>query len=181
MKLIVGLGNIGEEYDNTRHNVGFMALDSYLGNVKWSENKKALIYKNNNESENVIFIKPTTYMNLSGDAVSYYMNYYKIDVKDLLVIHDDMDLEIGTIRLKFDSSSGGHNGVKDIINHLGTKKFLRLKIGISKPKDNKIDYVLSKFGKNEKEILASEFLKTNEIIDEFISNKNIESIMNKYN
>lgn len=181
MKLIVGLGNVGKEYENTRHNVGFMVLDYYLGDVKWSKNNNAYIYKTQIGKETILFIKPTTYMNLSGEAVAYFMNYYKIDIKDLLVIHDDMDLEMGIVRLKYDSSSGGHNGIKDIINHLGTQEFLRLKVGISKPIDNKIDYVLSKFNKKEIEVLNEELLKTNEIIDDFINNKNMESLMNKYN
>ena len=120
-------------------------------------------------------------MNLSGKAVSYYVNYYKIDINDMLIIHDDMDLELGSIRLKYDSSSGGHNGIKNIIEELGTQKFLRLKIGISKPQNDIIDYVLAKFSKEEVCILSEKLSIINNIIDDFIKENNIERLMNKYN
>ena len=177
MKLIVGLGNPGDEYNLTRHNVGYMALDNYVGNINWKKEKLAYLYK----TGDVIFIKPTTYMNLSGDAVSYYMKYYKIELKDILIIQDDMDLETGVVRLKINSSSGGHNGIKDIINKLNTNSFLRLKIGISKPSDDVIDYVLSKFKKDELNSLNSTFEKTNRIIDDFLNNVDLERLMNNYN
>ena len=128
MKLIVGLGNPGKEYENTRHNIGFWALDNYLDNVSFKHDKLADVYKDNS----VIYIKPNTFMNLSGEAVNYYMNYYKIDKKDLLVIQDDLDLPLGKIRVKNNSSAGGHNGIKSIINEIGSNEFLRLKVGISK-------------------------------------------------
>lgn len=177
MKLIVGLGNPGQNYQNTRHNIGYMVLDNYLGNVNWKTDKLAYVYKNND----VIYIKPTTYMNLSGSAVEHYLNYYKIEIKDLLVIQDDMDLDIGCIRLKKNSSSGGHNGIKDIIKFLNTNDFLRLKIGISKPDNDVIDYVLSKFNKEEQQILNDSFSKSNSILDDFINDIDVERLMNKYN
>lgn len=177
MKLIVGLGNPGKEYTNTRHNTGYMVLDNYLGNVNWKQDKLANVYKNGD----VIFIKPTTFMNLSGNAVEHYMNYYKIEIKDVLVIQDDMDLELGHIKLKINSSSGGHNGIKDIIQHLNTDEFLRLKVGISKAKYDVIDYVLSKFTKEEETILKETFNITNNILDEYINDETIERLMNKYN
>ena len=163
MKLIVGLGNPGKKYENTRHNIGFFILDSYL------------------KDEDVIFIKPTTFMNLSGVAVSYYKNFYKISLNDILIIHDDMDLEIGSIRLKKDSSSGGHNGIKNIIDNLNSKDFLRLKIGISKPEYDVIDYVLSKFSSQEIALINEKLSTIYNIIDDFIKNENVERLMNKYN
>lgn len=181
MKLIVGLGNPGKEYENTRHNIGYMVLDNYLENVKWKNDKFASIYKTKISNEDVLFIKPTTFMNLSGEAVSYYVNYYKITLKDILIIQDDMDLELGMLRLKTDSSSGGHNGIKNIIDHLNTKNFLRLKIGISKPKYDVIDFVLSKFNPEELKSVNESLIKTKSIIDDFINNENIERLMNKYN
>lgn len=181
MKLIVGLGNPGKEYENTRHNIGYMVVDNYLDNVNWKNEKLAKIYKTKINNEDILFIKPTTFMNLSGEAVSYYMNYYKINLKDILVIQDDMDLELGIIRLKTDSSSGGHNGIKNIIEHLNSKNFLRLKIGISKPQYDVIDFVLSKFNQNELKIINESLNKSKLIIDDFINNENVERLMSKYN
>ncbi len=179
--MIVGLGNPGKEYENTRHNIGFMALDTYLSNVTWKNDKFADTYKTKINNKDVLFVKPTTFMNLSGEAVKYYVNFYKIDIADLMVIHDDMDLNLGDIRIKVDSSSGGHNGIKNIIDNLKTKNFLRLKIGISKPQHDVIDFVLSKFNKNEQMIINESLIKTKDIIDDFINDENIERLMNKYN
>lgn len=178
MKLIVGLGNIGKEYHNTKHNIGFEVLDEYLPNIKWSTNKFGDYYKLND----VIFLKPSTYMNLSGNAVKYFLDYYKISINDILIIQDDMDLELGQLKLKKKSTAGGHNGIKSIINMLGTNDFLRLKIGISK--SNFIDsskYVLSVFTKTEKELIFSNNATINNIITDFIQNKNAEQLMNLYN
>lgn len=181
MKLIVGLGNPGKEYEKTRHNIGYMALDNYLNNVNWKNDKLAYTFKTKILDEDVLFIKPTTFMNLSGEAVFHYVNYYKIELKDILVIQDDMDLDLGTLRLKINSSDGGHNGIKNIIKLLNTKQFLRLKIGISKPEYDVIDYVLSKFTSKEIEILNESLNKSKNIINDFIKNENIERLMNKYN
>lgn len=181
MKLIVGLGNPGKEYENTRHNIGFMTLNNFLNNVNWKKEKLAETYKTRINNEDVLFIKPNTFMNLSGEAVSYYVNYYKIELNNILVIQDDMDLELGTIRLKTASGSGGHNGIKNIIEHLNSNNFLRLKIGISKPKYDIIDYVLSKFSQDELKIINASIVKTQNIINDFINNENIERLMSKYN
>lgn len=181
MKLIVGLGNIGKEYDLTRHNIGFMCLDNYLGNVSWKSDFKACSYKTNINGEAVLFIKPSTYMNLSGEAVRYYVDYYKISLDDILIIQDDLDLNLGKIRIKYDSSSGGHNGIKSISKCLGTNKYLRLKIGISKPSNNNIDYVLGKFLKDELDILNDSFVNCNKIINDFINNVSITDLMGRYN
>ena len=181
MKLIVGLGNPGKKYENTRHNIGFFILDSYLKEVNWKDDKNAFIYKTKIFNEDVIFIKPTTFMNLSGVAVSYYKNFYKISLNDILIIHDDMDLEIGSIRLKKDSSSGGHNGIKSIIKELKTDGFARLKIGIGKNKKMATDkYVLSEFSSNDLKIIKDNFDTFNSIIDEFIQN-GCESTMKNFN
>ncbi len=180
MKIIVGLGNPGKEYDNTRHNVGFMILDSYLGNVKWSNKFNSLYYDNFVGSEKVIFIKPQTFMNNSGSAVLEFVNYYNISMNDLLIIHDDLDLKLGTYKLKVNSSSAGHNGIKSIINNLGTQNFSRLKVGIGNNKDDVYNYVLGKFSKKEMQILNNEFLILHDIIDSFISS-GIDKTMNIYN
>lgn len=181
MKLIVGLGNPGKEYDNTRHNIGFMLLDSYLGNVKWKNKNNAFYYESIINGEKYIFMKPLTFMNLSGNAVVQYINYYNIDVKDILVIHDDLDLPIGTIRLKENSSDGGHNGIKSIIKCLKTKEFKRLKVGISNNKEmDTKDYVLGKFSKNEIKQLNELLPSVQNIIEDF-SKLLFLDLMSKYN
>lgn len=181
MKLIVGLGNPGKEYENTRHNIGYMIIDNFVNSDNWKKESLAYVLKQTINNENVLFIKPTTYMNLSGQAVQYYLNYYKIDTKDLLVIQDDMDLDIGKVRLKLKSSAGGHNGIKDIIKNIKTDEFLRLKIGISKPTNDTIEFVLGKFSKSDLEILKNNMNTYNQIITDFINNTKIETLMNRYN
>ena len=181
MKLVVGLGNPGKEYDKTRHNIGFMVLDDYLGNVKWSNKFNALNYESVINQEKVLFIKPLTYMNNSGKAVGEFVRYFNIDMKDILVIQDDLDLNVGDYKLKCHSSSGGHNGIKSIISSLGNQDFSRLKVGIgSVKKDQVIDYVLGKFSKIELQTLNSEFITFGKIIDSFIS-VGIDKTMNVYN
>ena len=134
MKLIVGLGNPGKEYENTRHNIGFNVIDLYLkkNNLNLDKEKfNGKYLKTNINNEEVIFLEPQTYMNLSGDSVLKIMNFYKINIEDILIIQDDLDLDLGKIKLKEKSSSGGHNGIKDIEQKLGSNSFKRLKIGIS--------------------------------------------------
>lgn len=181
MKLVVGLGNPGKEYDKTRHNIGFMVLDDYLGNVKWSTKFNALYYESVINQEKVLFIKPLTYMNNSGNAVGEFVRYFNIDMKDILIIQDDLDLNVGDYKLKCHSSSGGHNGIKSIISSLGNQDFSRLKVGIgSVKKDQVIDYVLGKFSKIELQTLNSEFITFGKIIDSFIR-VGIDKTMNVYN
>lgn len=182
MKLIVGLGNPGKEYINTRHNVGFMVLDYFLGNnLKWKEKFNGLYYESLIEGEKVIFLKPLTFMNLSGEAVFKYKNYFNLDIEDILVIHDDMDIDLGKYKLKRNSSSGGHNGIKSIINSLNSNAFLRLKIGITHNKNiDTVDYVLGKFNEKEMDLLKINFNTYEEIIRSFVVN-GIDKTMNIYN
>lgn len=181
MKLIVGLGNPGKEYKNTRHNVGFMVLDYFPGNNSWQEKFDAMYREEIINSEKVIFIKPLTFMNLSGNAVIKFVNFYKIDINDILIIQDDMDLPVGKYRLKYDSSCGGHNGMRSIINVLGTECVPRLKIGISKSdvSDTK-DYVLGKFSNDDFALLSKNFKIYKDIIIEFI-NSDIDQVMLHFN
>lgn len=181
MKLIVGLGNPGKEYKDTRHNVGFLVLDNYLKVDHWQEKFNALYYETKINNEKVLFIKPLTYMNLSGDAVVKYVNYYDIMIDDILVIHDDIDLNLGTYKIKKNSSAGGHNGIKSIINRLGTDEFARLKIGVShnRSMDTK-DYVLGSLSKSEKEQLMKLQLDFDKIIESFIIN-GTDKTMNIFN
>ena len=181
MKMVVGLGNPGKEYEKTRHNIGFIALNYFPGNNFDQEKFDALYYKTKVLDEDVIFVKPLTFMNLSGQAVAKFANFYKIDPKDILIIHDDLDLPVGTLRLKYKSSSGGHNGIKSIIKELGTDEIPRLKIGISNDKQMLTrDYVLHKLSKEEQKMIDDAMPKVKEIIENFIKYDIIEC-MSRYN
>lgn len=181
MKLIVGLGNPGKEYENTRHNIGFMVIDNYLKNEKFKTKFNGMYLKKVINNEEVIFLKPLSYMNLSGEVVKKYVNYFKINLSDLLIISDDLDMPCFKIKLKYKGSSGGHNGLKNIIQNINIEEFKRLKIGISN--NLNIDtksYVLSKFNQEELEKLHKKFEITNNIINDFI-NLDFEKVMSKYN
>lgn len=181
MKLIVGLGNPGKEYENTRHNIGFMVIDNYLKNEKFKTKFNGMYLKKVINNEEVIFLKPLSYMNLSGEVVKKYVDYFKINLSDLLIISDDLDMPCFKIKLKYKGSSGGHNGIKNIIQNINTEEFKRLKIGISN--NLNIDtksYVLSKFNQEELEKLHKKFEITNNIINDFI-NLDFEKVMSKYN
>ena len=157
MKLIVGLGNPGKEYENTRHNAGFMVMDELAKALNCtidSKKFKALITTTKYKGETILLMKPQTYMNLSGEALGEAMRFYKIDAKDILVIYDDLDLAVGKIRLRQKGSAGGHNGVKNIIQHIHTQEFNRIRVGIDKDaKIPVINWVLSKFRKEEQDAL----------------------------
>lgn len=158
MKLIVGLGNPTKEYENTRHNIGFMAIDA-LGEANGIRidtlKHKALIGKGLIEGQKVILAKPVTYMNLSGEAVREISDYYKIPAEDIIIIFDDTTLDVGRMRIRKKGSAGGHNGIKSIISHLGTMDFPRIKVGIGEKKEGQdlADYVLGKFSKEDREVL----------------------------
>lgn len=154
MKWIVGLGNPGAAYANTRHNVGFMVIDELArrhgADVNGSK-CKALTGEARIEGAKVALLKPMTYMNLSGESVRAFMDYYKVKLEDMIVVYDDLDTEVGRIRLRYQGSAGGHNGIKSIIQHTGTQTFNRIRVGISRPKPGVVisDYVLSNFAKAE--------------------------------
>ena len=185
MKLIVGLGNPGKEYINTRHNVGFRFLDAYLNHCgfdnSWTSKFDGLYKQINYNGTKVILLKPQTYMNLSGNSVRKTIDYFNIDISDIIVISDDLDLNIGNFKLRENGSSGGHNGLKDIENKIGSNQYKRLKIGISNNKalDTK-DYVLGNFNNEENKILDDLFkLLFNVLDDYFITD--FSDLMNKYN
>ena len=182
MKLIVGLGNKGNEYNNTRHNVGFMVVDNYINknNLTLKSKLDGLYAETIINGEKVIFLKPQNYINLSGDVINKYIKYFKIDIKDILVIHDDMDLEIGTFKIRYKGGSAGHNGLKNIETNLKTNEYKRIKIGISKNNINKVDYVLGKFNSLELSKLNKVIDITYNIIEDFVS-LSFENLMNKYN
>ena len=184
MKLIVGLGNPGKEYFNTRHNVGFSLIDyiASLRNLSFDKEKfNAKFLEYNYNGEKIIFIKPLSYMNLSGSVVKKFVDFYKISLNDVLIIQDDLDMPFGKVKFVFNSSSGGHNGIKDIEKNLGSKEYIRLKIGISNDKMiDTIDYVLGKFNAEELKILEKVYEKLGNVVDDFC-NLSLDHLMNKYN
>ena len=184
MKLMVGLGNPGKEYENTRHNVGFMAIDriAQFLNVTFDKEKfqgkyAEVLYEN----EKYILLKPQKYMNLSGEVVGDFVRFFKIDISDILILYDDLDTPVGSMRLRSQGSSGGHNGIKNIEQHLQTQKYNRIKFGISNNKmmDTK-DYVLGRFSKEEQEVMNQTLEKVVDIFKDY-PKMSFENLMNKYN
>lgn len=185
MKLIIGLGNPGKQYENTRHNAGFMALDKFakINNLDFSLDTKlqgmiATINKNGNKA---ILLKPMTYMNLSGESILKTINYYKIDINDILVISDDLDSRLGRIRLRAKGSAGGHNGHKNISNLIKTEEYKRVKIGIDRSNVIPvIDWVLKKFTQDELITMDHTTDIVVNVIDDFINGLEFEKIASKY-
>lgn len=184
MFLVLGLGNIGLKYENTRHNVGFMVLDRFCEKFQISLDRKMekYIYGIGNVfGEKVIFIKPTTYMNLSGDALVCAMNYFKIDLENILVIYDDISLDFLKLRIKERGSHGGHNGIRDIISKINTEKFKRIRVGIGENKNISLsNYVLSNFTSDEIDKFNEKCEDIFKCI-ELILNKKIMEAMNIFN
>lgn len=179
MKVIIGLGNPGKKYEQTRHNAGFLALDFYmkgLETISCHSKFKSEICELHKGSTKIFFIKPQTFMNASGEAVKELVNFYNLNIEnDLFVLQDEIDLPFGTIRLSKNSSAAGHNGVKDIIEKLGTQNFSRIRIGVeSRPEDSQIEtenFVLQNFSAEELKIFTKEVCpKINLEIEKFIDN-----------
>ena len=184
MKLIVGLGNPGREYENTRHNMGFIIVDNLADNYNVKIDKKKFngLYTDLNiNGEKVILLKPQSYMNLSGEVVRKFVDFYKIDVSDILIISDDLDLEFGTFKLKGQGSSGGHNGLKNIELHLATREYKRLKIGISNNKKMETkDYVLGKFSNEEIKVIDDLKMVSLDLLNDYLK-FDFNQLMNNYN
>lgn len=185
MKLIVGLGNPGREYELTRHNIGFMAIDELAKrwNISLNEQKfKGVFGAGFVNGEKVILLKPLTYMNLSGESIRPLMDYYKIDVEDFVVLYDDLDISVGKLRLRMKGSAGGHNGVKSTISHLGTQEFQRIRMGIDRPKNGMkvVDYVLGRFTSEEIPDVVHSIEKAADACEEWL-NKPFLQIMNTFN
>ena len=185
MKLIVGLGNPGREYEATRHNVGFMVVD-YLAE-KWTATigktqLKALVGEGKFNNEKIILAKPITYMNLSGEAVGALLRWHKLGPEDLIVVYDDLDLQPGKLRVRAQGSAGGHNGIKSIIQHLGTDTFPRLKVGIGRPHPGQdtADYVLNRFASGERELMVQTIARAVEAVEVIITQGVIQAA-NLYN
>lgn len=184
MKLIIGLGNPGKEYEKTRHNTGFMVIDKQadkLG-VSIEQNKfKGLYTKLKYKGEDVILLKPQTYMNLSGESVRQVMDFFKIKQEDILVIYDDMDMPVGKLRLRQTGSAGGHNGMKNIILHTGSQNFNRVRVGIGRhPYMKVVDYVLSKFTQDEMIDMEKGIDNASEAVIDYLNN-GFSHAMNNFN
>lgn len=183
MYLIVGLGNPGNQYDKTRHNVGFDVINFMEDKYKFDDKRKKFkgIYTTGTIcGEKVILLKPETYMNLSGESVRAVMDFYKISNKDVIVIYDDISLEPGRLRIREKGSAGGHNGIKSIIAHLGTDEFPRIKVGVGSPKHDLVNHVLSTFDKEDRVLVEKSIVVASEAVEEIIKG-GASSSMNKFN
>lgn len=182
--LIIGLGNIGEKYENTRHNIGFKILNNYAlkNNFSFKTEKLGDIAYHKIKGRTLIFLKPNTYMNLSGKAIKYWMIKEKIPLENILVITDDLNLPFGTYRLKTKGSDGGHNGLKDTQEKLQTNKYNRLRFGISSEfsKGNQVNYVLGKWTDEEILKLKERLIQSEKIVDSFVLS-GVQITMNSYN
>ena len=186
MKLVVGLGNIGKEYAGTRHNIGFMVADQVArgwGESLWRKGDNAT-YIEHRMPEKVFLIKPTTFMNLSGIAVSDFTNFYHIEPENVLVIQDDLDLPCGFLRIRRKGASGGHNGIKSITEHLGTQEFPRIKIGIGHPaheEEEVVRHVLQQFSTFEQDIVQEAVEKAALAVDMWLKTGDINQMCQTYN
>ncbi|MDE5863380.1 MAG: aminoacyl-tRNA hydrolase [Lachnospiraceae bacterium] len=185
MKLIVGLGNPTVKYDKTRHNVGFEVIDRLVDkyNIPLDVSKHKGIYgKGKIEGLTVILLKPMTYMNLSGESIREVANYYKILPEDIIVIYDDINLDVGRLRIREKGSAGGHNGIKNIISQLGTEEFPRIRIGVGMkpPKMELVDYVLSRFSQEEQSLMDQGYERACEALKLLLAD-DIPAAMNQFN
>lgn len=186
MKMIVGLGNPGRKYEKTKHNVGFMTVDRVA-------EKFGATFKNNAfeaevaeffvNGEKVLLVKPQTFMNESGRAVGPLLTYFGLEAEDLLVVYDDLDLELGKLRLRQKGSAGGHNGMKSIISHLGRQDFKRIKIGIGRPPEKMtvVNHVLSPFAKEDLPIIEGSLQKATEACEFLLGSHDFTQAMNQFN
>lgn len=183
MWLIAGLGNPGSRYEKTRHNVGFLALEEIAGrqHIEFSEKEEYKIAKGSMGDEKIVLLEPLTFMNRSGFAVRKIMLKLNISAEKIIVIHDDLDLETGSLKIRKKGSSGGHKGIESIIQNIGTQEFIRVKIGIGRdlfvPTDK---YVLSKFAKDELTLISEALEKAAESVQAIIT-QGVESAMNRFN
>ena len=183
MILIVGLGNPGKQYEQTRHNLGFDVIDYMANKYNIDVNRekfKGICGEGFIENKKVILLKPLTYMNLSGESIRELANFYKLEDDEIIVVYDDISLDIGRLRIREKGSAGGHNGIKSIIQNLGGDKFPRVKVGVGQPKDNLVNHVLGKFSKEDREHIEKVIPVVSDAIVEIVKNDAKES-MNKFN
>lgn len=183
MFLIVGLGNPGKEYEDTRHNIGFKVIDNIAKeyNIEVNRQKFKGVYGEGFiNGKKVMLLKPTTYMNLSGESIREVADFYNLENDEIIIIYDDISLEVGKLRIRDKGSAGGHNGIKSIIAHLGGEVFPRIKVGIGQPNVDLVKYVLGKFTKEEMKTL-SECIEASTKATEEIINNGVKCAMNQYN
>lgn len=185
MKCIIGLGNPGEKYKYTRHNIGFLAVDEIARreNAKWTQHKFKCDFEIiRMNGEKTMLVKPQTFMNLSGEGVRPLMDYFNIAVENIAVIYDDLDLPAGKVRLREKGGHGGHNGIRSLITHLGTKEFKRIRLGVGRPHDQMavVDYVLQRFSRSEEEEIESALDLASKAVDLFVG-KSFHQAMNECN
>lgn len=184
MKIIVGLGNPGKEYKNTRHNVGYMVLEELASRYPLEKQESkfdAIIGQLRIKGEKVLLVKPLTFMNLSGKSVQALVHWHKLELVDLMVVYDDMDLPLGTLRIRAGGGSGGHNGMKSIAERLATPDFARVRIGIGRPEEREaVEWVLGRFAAGEKEPAEQAIKDAVDALEKWISSGIVEA-MNAYN
>ncbi|WP_035054716.1 aminoacyl-tRNA hydrolase [Carnobacterium pleistocenium] len=186
MKMIVGLGNPGSKYKDTKHNIGFIAVDEFAAQhkIEFSKVKFEAIYAEAFiGSEKVLLVKPQTFMNDSGRAVRPLMDYFNVEIEDLIVIYDDLDLPVGKLRFRQKGSAGGHNGIKSMIHHLATADFNRIRIGIDRPlgRQTVVQHVLSGFPKNQHEELLIAVKDSVAALDYWVEGHSFSEVMNQFN
>lgn len=186
MKLIIGLGNPGAKYRATRHNIGFAVVDELARTLSLTFNQskfKSIYAEGRIGTEKIILVKPQTFMNLSGESVQAWLDFYKLSTDDFLIIYDDMDLSAGKIRLRLKGGSGGHNGMKSIIQQIGSKDFNRIRVGVGRPyqKQSVISHVLSPFKKEDEAAVKEALYKSVDAIKYWANNHTFEETMNQYN
>ncbi len=183
MKVIVGLGNPGRKYSDTRHNIGYRVLEEIAGRFSIEKEESrfdAIIGHIRIDGEKVLLVKPLTYMNLSGKTVQPLVRWFKLDLDDLIVIYDDMDLPPGVLRLRAQGGSGGHKGMASIIERLGSQEFARIRIGIGRPDNEAINWVLGKFSPNEQKLMEEVISQAVAAVECWVK-QGIDRAMNEYN
>lgn len=185
MKLIVGLGNPGEGYSKTRHNIGFLAIDKladkYNATFQLETKFKGMIASVNINGKKTLLLKPMTYMNLSGESIIKVVQFYKIALEDIIIISDDLDSHLGRVRIREKGSAGGHNGLKSIVNHLKTEEYRRIKVGIDRhPQIPVIDWVLKKFTNDELAVLENSFDNVVKALEAFVDDVPFTKISSLY-
>ena len=186
MKMIVGLGNIGTRYDETRHNTGFMVVEQFARDYHLGafthDKVEAVVASGMVHGEKVLLVKPTTFMNESGRAVKPLLDYYDLTLDDLVIVNDDLDMPVGKVRLKTHGKSGGHNGLKSIIAHLGTDQFNRVKVGIDHPQHGTVvSHVLGKFTPAERSDLDVAIQRAEDALADWVKGASFATLMNNYN
>ncbi len=183
MKVVVGLGNPGKRYDGTRHNVGFAVLDSLALSPRagrFQSRFQARVCELIEDAGKILLVEPETFMNLSGRCVREVVDFYQLPLTDLLVVCDDINLPLGKLRVRAKGTHGGHNGLRDIQNHLGTTEYARLRLGVDSPRDDAIDHVLGRFSAAERPVIDDAILLAAQAVLVWAS-QGVEACMNQYN